>query len=151
MPLKRHTGLQPLSREHHHSLLLCWKIRTGLKNGISPKRIKKYVDWFFAKHILPHFEIEELFVFSLLDADDIYVKKALSQHRKLNRLCRTSVDLEKNLSLIEEVLEQHIRFEERVLFPIIQTKLSDDQLKSIEKAHHDSNFVDNLTDPFWEK
>src|SRR5690606_10923423 len=28
-PIKRNKDLQPFSRDHHHSLLLCWKIRTG--------------------------------------------------------------------------------------------------------------------------
>jgi hypothetical protein len=46
-PLKRHAALQPLSREHHHGLLLGWKIRTGLSNGAPLERIKAYADWFF--------------------------------------------------------------------------------------------------------
>jgi len=86
MPLKRHVGLQPLSREHHHGLLLCWKIRTGLKKGIEEERIKKYADWFFKHHLLPHFEAEEKYVFPILDAEDSRIKKALAQHRRLKRL-----------------------------------------------------------------
>ena len=36
-PQKRHKALQPLSREHHHGLLLSWKIRSGFnKKGIIP-------------------------------------------------------------------------------------------------------------------
>ena len=31
---KRHKALQNLSREHHHGLLLSWKIRTGLNKNI---------------------------------------------------------------------------------------------------------------------
>ena len=34
MPIKRSEYLKPLSRDHHQGLLLCWKIRTGLKKGI---------------------------------------------------------------------------------------------------------------------
>ncbi|CDF79955.1 hypothetical protein BN863_22430 [Formosa agariphila KMM 3901] len=30
-PLKRHKSLQPLSRDHHHGLLLAWKIRADLR------------------------------------------------------------------------------------------------------------------------
>lgn len=43
-PIKRHTALKPLSREHHHGLLLSWKIREGLKRNIEIPRIKKYID-----------------------------------------------------------------------------------------------------------
>ena len=42
MPIKRSEFLKPISREHHHGLLLCWKIRAGLKKGIEPERIKLY-------------------------------------------------------------------------------------------------------------
>src|SRR5690606_3210653 len=58
-PIKRHKALQGVSREHHHGLLLCWKIRTGLAKNISPDRIKTYVDWFFDVYLRPHFELEE--------------------------------------------------------------------------------------------
>ena len=34
-PQKRHKALQPLSREHHHGLLLSWKIRTGFSKDIA--------------------------------------------------------------------------------------------------------------------
>ena len=36
-PLKRHAGLVELSRDHHHGLLLSWKIRQGLKKEIEPE------------------------------------------------------------------------------------------------------------------
>jgi len=151
MPIKRHTGLQPLSREHHHGLLLCWKIRTGLKKGIEEERIKKYVDWFFLHHLLPHFEAEEKYVFTLLDAEDSRIKKALAQHRRLKRLFGSKRELNKNLHRIEESLEEHIRFEERTLFNAIQSVASTEQLQKIQDLHEELPFADNLSDPFWEK
>ena len=57
-PQKRHKALQPLSREHHHGLLLSWKIRSGFSKNIEPKRIRTYADWFFKTHLIPHFEME---------------------------------------------------------------------------------------------
>lgn len=38
--IKRTKALQPLSRDHHHGLLLCWKIRQGIKLNVEPERIK---------------------------------------------------------------------------------------------------------------
>ena len=38
-PIKRHKALQPLSRDHHHGLLLSWKIRAGFSKNIEPNRI----------------------------------------------------------------------------------------------------------------
>ena len=149
-PQKRAEALQPLSREHHHGLLFCWKVRTGLKKGVEVKRIKKYADWFFKNHIIPHFKTEEKYVFTVLEETDDLIKKALAQHRKILRLFKSKEDLEKNLTLLEECLEAHIRFEERTLFNRIQEVASTEQLKQIELVHADEKFEDNLTDPFWE-
>ena len=150
MPIKRNEFLKPISREHHHGLLLCWKIRTGLKNNIAPERIKKYVDWFFEKQLLPHFEIEELYIFPILGNEHELVKKALSEHRRLARLCNSKTDLLKNLNLIEEELESHIRFEERILFNEIQEVANKTQLEFIKESHSENYFVENTNDYFWE-
>ena len=113
-PQKRHKALQPLSREHHHGLLLSWKIRAGFSKNIEPKRIKVYAD-----------------------------------HRRLKRLFTESDDEAKTLSKIEEELDKHIRFEERVLFPEIQKAATEKQLALIEEIHQDDDFIDKLDDAFW--
>jgi iron-sulfur cluster repair protein YtfE (RIC family) len=148
-PIKRNKALQGVSREHHHGLLLCWKIRTGFSKGISEERIKKYVDWFYGAHLLPHFELEENHIFPILGKDHELVKKAISQHKRLNRLFNETGTLSKSLNLIEEELEQHIRFEERVLFNEIQKIATEDQLGTISKIHNDQKFNDNIDDTFW--
>lgn len=146
---KRHRALQNLSREHHHGLLLSWKIRTGFNKNIETKRMKVYADWFFKTHLIPHFELEEAYIFPVLKHDNELVKKALSDHRRLKRLFAKTDDDTKTLNKIEEELEQHIRFEERILFPEIQKIATSDQLAYIEKIHHQDTFVDKLDDEFW--
>ena len=148
-PLKRVKELQELSREHHHGLLLCWKIRTGFSKNIAPERIKRYADWFYTQHLLPHFELEEKYVFSILEKDHELVKKALAEHRRLRRLFKQKKDMDKNLGLIEEELEAHIRFEERVLFPEIQKVATALQLAKIAEIHQEEKFVENEQDVFW--
>lgn len=148
-PLKRHKSLQPLSREHHHGLLLSWKIRSGFSKNIETARIKIYADWFFKTYLLPHFNLEEKYIFPLLDDDNEFVKRALAEHRRLKRLFNDDTDALKSLSKIEEELEQHIRFEERVLFPEVQKSATEDQLEHIAEIHHEEGFVDKLDDEFW--
>ncbi|MEZ4792471.1 MAG: hemerythrin domain-containing protein [Gelidibacter sp.] len=148
-PLKRHKALQPLSRDHHHGLLLSWKIRNGFNKNVELGRIKTYADWFFETHLIPHFELEEAHIFPLLDENNELVKRALAEHRRLKRLFNEEGDVEKSLHKIEEELEQHIRFEERVLFPEIQKIATEDELLQIEKIHHEDGFVENLEDEFW--
>lgn len=149
-PIKRHSALQPLSREHHHGLLLCWKIRQGFKRDISPERIKVYADWFWETHLAPHFEAEEKYLFPILPADNENVKKALLEHQRLKRLFHKSDDLIKTLNRIEEELEQHIRFEERILFNEIQQAATEAQLQDMVDIHS-SDFCDNLSDEFWKE
>ncbi|MBF8149851.1 hemerythrin domain-containing protein [Winogradskyella sp. F6397] len=149
-PQKRHKALQPLSREHHHGLLLSWKIRAGFSKDVDPKRIRAYADWFFKHHLIPHFELEEMHIFPILtnDENDL-VKRALADHRRLKRLFEEREDDIKTLSKIEEELDKHIRFEERVLFPEIQNVATEEEFLQIEKIHQPEQFTDNEKDVFW--
>jgi iron-sulfur cluster repair protein YtfE (RIC family) len=148
-PQKRHKALQPLSREHHHGLLLSWKIRSGFNKKVAPKRMRDYANWFFETHLLPHFEMEETHIFPILENENDLVKKALAEHRRLKRLFTKEVNDVKMLGKVEEELEQHIRFEERVLFPEIQKVATQAQLEHIEKIHQPEVFEDKLDDEFW--
>jgi iron-sulfur cluster repair protein YtfE (RIC family) len=148
-PIKRNEFLKGISREHHQGLLLSWKIRAGLKKEVEPTRIKKYLDWFFTEHLLPHFAIEEKHIFPILGNEHEYVKKALAEHRRLTRLFESEKDMVKNINLIEEELESHIRFEERVLFNEIQEVASQHQLEQVKIHHTEEQFVDNIEDAFW--
>ncbi|MGV8946945.1 MAG: hemerythrin domain-containing protein [Lutibacter sp.] len=148
--IKRHEALKKYSREHHHGLLLCWKIRAGIKNNTELSRIKTYADWFYQTYLISHFEIEEEYLFPILDDQNNLVRKAISEHRRLKRLFEDNLDLQKSLSFIEEELERHIRFEERILFNEIQKKASPEQSLSFEQILIEGKFVDNLTDIFWE-
>lgn len=148
-PLKRHKVLQPYSREHHFGLLLCWKIRKGFLAEIDPARIKNYADWFYTHNLIPHFKNEEQFIFPILGNDHELVKRALTEHRRLNRLFSSKKDIAKNLSRIEEELERHIRFEERVLFQEIQKIATKEELSTIERSHSLPPFKENNEDPFW--
>lgn len=149
-PIKRSEFLKPLSREHHHGLLFCWKIRAGIKKNVEVSRIKKYSDWFYQNYLVPHFEVEEKYVFPILGNENELIKKAVSEHRSLERLFESTTEFQKNIGLISEELIDHIRFEERILFGEIQKIATAEQLLSIEFNHSDEKFVDNLTDPFWE-
>src|SRR5690606_32827540 len=95
-PLKRHKALQPFSREHHHGLLLSWKIRSGLSKNIELERIKTYADCFFKNQLVPHFELEEKYIFPLLDSDHELIKRALAEHRRLTRLFADTQNIEKS-------------------------------------------------------
>lgn len=149
-PIKREVALRPLSREHHHGLLLCWKIKTGLKNRVEPERIKRYADWFFAQHLTAHFEIEEKQLFPILGAGNALVQQAIFEHRRIEELFNTKTDLPVILELIALELDHHIRFEERVLFNEIQLVAVDAQLQLLEEIHREVPDSELWPDKFWE-
>ena len=149
-PIKRHEALQPISREHHHGLLLSWKIREGFRLKVDPMRIKNYTDWFWENHLLSHFKFEEAYIFPLLEAENKLIKRALREHGRLKSLFSSSDKVERNLSLIEEELIAHIRFEERILFKEIEQVASEEQMKNIEKEHS-KNMVGEWEDDFWSR
>lgn len=149
-PIKRHDALKPLSREHHFGLLLCWKIRQGFKLNVESQRIKNYTKWFKVHYLEPHFKAEEQYVFPVLGNKHELVKRALAEHRRLKRLFDEEIDITKALNSIEEELDSHIRFEERVLFNEIQKIATLEQLAEIEKKHEGMAFSDNdWKDHFW--
>ena len=147
-PIKRSVALKPLSREHHHGLLLSFKIREGLKKNVAIERIKKYTDWFWKHHLKVHFEFEENIVFPILGRENELIVRVLQEHDRLQQLFTATDTIEKNLSEIEKELVLHIRFEEQILFKEIERIASEHQLKMIEKEHS-KNTIEEWEDEFW--
>jgi iron-sulfur cluster repair protein YtfE (RIC family) len=131
--------------------LFCWKIRAGFTRNIPASRMKAYADWFFHTHLLPHFEMEEQHIFPLLGSENLLVKKALAEHRRLTRLFENAEKPEKILGQIEEELDAHIRFEERILFNEIQKQVAGETLNEIEALHSlEAAEIACWADEFWE-
>jgi len=148
-PIKRHKALQPLSRQHHFGLLFSWKIRKGFAQKTSIQRMQNFRDWFFKTEILPHFEAEEKHIFPILDKNHPLIARALKEHRRIKRLFVDTENIEKSLSLLEEELQAHIRFEERILFNQIQEIATKKQLKLIDDLHLEVANKPEYHDPFW--
>lgn len=149
-PIKRHQALQPLSRQHHFGLLFSWKLRKGFSKNIETERLSEYAKWFFQHEIKPHFSDEEKYVFPILEEGNELVERALKEHRRIERLFKDSKDPDKSLSLLEEELDAHIRFEERILFNEIQNAATEEQLQKIEEIHRHLKKTLDYHDPFWE-
>lgn len=149
--MKRNKNIIPLSHDHHFGLLCCWKIRQGLKKNIVLERIKKYVDYFWNHQLKEHFKEEEEILFPYLE--DEFSSKVAKEHRELELIFNeirknTSV---KNLENFANLLDDHIRFEERQWFPHLENHLNEDQLIEIGKAlaevHSDEK--DDYQHGFW--
>jgi len=149
-PIKRHRALQPLSRQHHFGLLFSWKLRKGFSKNIDPERLQKYASWFFEKEIKPHFEAEEKYVFTVLKEENELIHRALKEHRRIENLFKENENPEKSLRQLEQELDAHIRFEERILFNEIQKVATASQLEKISEIHSENPSRPEYPDPFWE-
>lgn len=155
-PLKRSKSLTPLSRDHHNGLLLCWKIRHGLKHNVEDRRIVNYLKFSFENELNEHFDQEERLVFSLIKTGDPGITKAVEQHEELKRMIRTLITDTKTdktlLARFADDLEKHIRFEERILFPYIEKNADPDSFdhagKIIAELHGTSSSI-TWDDEFW--
>ena len=152
--MKRDKNLQELSRDHHHGLLLGWKIRQGLKLQADPALIVEYIRYFFESALLPHFEEEETQILTYLQDDNAHKIRTLNDHRAITSLVEALSDSEKEPAAflkIAELLDEHIRFEERELFPYLQDQLNSEQLNEIGIAIDSMHkpFVDTFHSQFW--
>jgi hemerythrin-like domain-containing protein len=157
MPIKRNEHIVKLSKDHHFTLLFCWKIRSGLKLKVEPERIIKYVQYFWNKHMQPHFNEEETILFASVK-NDAAVQKALNEHTQIQLQIKALGSLANNaqeeLSALADTVDNHIRYEERELFPHLERILSNEQLKVIGNqlmSQHDPVSQDNFADQFWLK
>lgn len=154
--MKRHDSIIPLSREHHFGLLFCWKIRQGIKMQIPAERIQPYIEYFWDNHLRRHFDEEETLLFTLLQGS--LVEQAISEHLHIKQLiesiiCAKPAHHEK-INVLADTLDNHIRFEERTLFPHMERELPTDKLMALGnqlQQLHQTPDKDDYSDEFWAK
>jgi iron-sulfur cluster repair protein YtfE (RIC family) len=149
-PLKRHPALQPLSREHHHILLLGFKIRQGLKKEIEPERILKYCLWFNETYLSSHFEKEEHILSKVTPKDSDVISRLKSNHQNVRESLQTLAATLSALKQFERLLVSHVRVEERILFEELQSKLTPSDIQYLETSLKEQGFQEDLTDVFWQ-
>ncbi|MEW5975444.1 MAG: hemerythrin domain-containing protein [Acidobacteriota bacterium] len=146
---RRHDSLIPLSREHHYGLMVCLRIHRGLPQHGSDKawlkdRARKAVA-FFETGLVAHFRAEEEVVFpamTMFSGAAATLQQLTEEHRKLegliDRLRAAPVnELGGLLAEFADLLEDHIRTEERVLFPVYEEQVSPQQALRVQQAVHD--------------
>ncbi len=137
--MKRDPSLHPLSRDHHHALALARRATLAAtdRNPGAPQDAWDEVVQKFDDELLPHFEIEERFLLPAMTTagEEALVKRVLEEHRALRDLVQMAVvDLRECLAGFGTLLTEHVRFEERILFPVAESRLSDDELEAIAAA-----------------
>jgi hemerythrin-like domain-containing protein len=143
--MKRHDQLKTLSWEHHDGLVVAFRLQQGLKNGISLKILKKYILHVWNTALRHHFWQEEEIINPHLEQSKqgLQIKKQMmADHHAFRGLID---DLEQNSARTDQIgefadiLNRHIRFEERQLFPFVETNTSQTELEKMGaflRDHH---------------
>ena len=125
----RHTKLQPLSRQHHDELLACLLLKKGIKKEADLPTLQAFTRQFWNDDLRHHVKAEESGLVPLLLANASLKQYALVLHND-HELLETIFERSQNghlsyrmLELFADTLEEHIRFEERVVFNVMQEVL----------------------------
>ena len=142
--MKRHPALYTLSHDHHQGLILAQQIKKGAPQykGM-PSTLdgrKEYTITFYKTDLVKHFQDEEVILFPAVknknDDLDKKIAEIISEHRKMETLIRDlekTDQLENALDEFGQLLEKHIRKEERELFVEIEKVLSEEELQVISE------------------
>lgn len=153
-PIKRSIELTPLSREHHEGLLFSWKIKQGLEKGIEATRIAAFVGWFWKVELCQHFKKEEEVLIPYLGKKMTLKERLLEEHALVRQLVDEVASAPTPILLLKlaEVVHDHIRFEERVLFKHLEVSLTPAELGQVGAALlEDARVMEAWPDAFWER
>jgi hemerythrin-like domain-containing protein len=137
--MKRVPELRDLSEDHHHGLVLARKARKAAagEDGFPASDVWAEVEAMFKTELEPHFQIEESLIGAVLAAlgESQLSRRLLDEHEALREFLIPGRDrTPDDLGRFGELLEKHIRFEERELFEVAQSRLNPDELSEVAKA-----------------
>lgn len=139
--MKRHPSLAPLSREHHPALMLAQLLKKDAPayKGMPGTAAEKgaHAVALFQTDLETHFIKEEHMLEKIgrqLPEINQLAKEIAEEHVELKTrflALASSAQLVNDLDTLGRKLEQHIRKEERVLFPLIEKISSPEMLEEI--------------------
>ncbi|MCL4791114.1 MAG: hemerythrin domain-containing protein [Gammaproteobacteria bacterium] len=143
---KRHPALIPVAREHHECLILAQRLMRGARvpDGDWPRdpvQQAAMLAEFFKRHLRQHFAIEEALVFpaacSAGSEAGALVLQLLDEHRdmesRVEQLAANPQVMATELAAFGELLNAHIRLEDRQLFPLMEAGMSADALLELQR------------------
>ncbi len=136
--MKRDVRLQGLSRDHHQALVLARQADRA-SVGAAQEQVEtwKRIESRFETELDPHFRVEEeLLLTALEERGELELAgRTRREHAELRKLVRRSErPLKSRLTLFSNILRQHVRFEERELFPCCEVLLRSDLLDAVHRA-----------------
>jgi hemerythrin-like domain-containing protein len=123
--MKRHIALQPLSRQHHTALLAVLLLKKGIARQAPPPIMRAFVQQVWDEDLQPHFRAEEEWLLPAVQqpATENLVRQMLEEHAQLRTMHHQMMVKDADSAVIGQfasMLEQHVRWEERVCFPAME-------------------------------
>ena len=156
--MKRNQQLQPLSRQHHNGLLAALLLKKGIKKAADTNVMAAFILDFWHHDLKAHFESEETILIPALketEFDETLTRRLLNEHFALRSYIgslENGYANKETISDFADLLEDHIRFEERTYFPEAEKVLSEGALKIIGEQLHENDETNCMNYPvkFWE-
>jgi hemerythrin-like domain-containing protein len=154
--MKRHDNLQDLSRQHHNELLACLLLKKGVKKQADLKVMQDFTKQFWHNDLKHHVALEEKKLIPFLQDQPAlkkYVHVLHNDHQLIERIFDRSQDgllSYRTLELFAGYVEDHIRFEERVVFAAMQEVLPENEWKDLVFEDSQQKDCATYTVKFWE-
>lgn len=146
--MKRHPALARLSREHHSALVLAkHALRASAGELDAMSHFVAEVERVFACDLEPHFQLEEELLLPALIRGGQFkaVERTLAEHAELRSLAsQPGINQPEILRRFGDVLAEHVRFEDRELFPLTESTLEEETLESIRKGMAKPSSIERL-------
>jgi iron-sulfur cluster repair protein YtfE (RIC family) len=133
--VKRHRALESLSRDHHHALVVAQRLKRATEPAADEAR-SAFLDYWEADG-REHFREEEEVLLPALarfaDPEQPVIARVLIDHVRIRRFAAELADAPPVATLqgLGEELEQHVRREERELFPLIERAMPEGELVAL--------------------
>lgn len=132
--MKRHPALEPLSRDHHHALVVAQRLKRA--DPVSAAEARAGFMTYWEAEGRNHFRHEEEILLPAcvpyVAPEEPVVAKVLTEHVRIRHLAdavaRTDRPRIDRLHDLGRQLDDHVRREERELFPLIERSLPDEML-----------------------
>ena len=129
--MKRSAALVPLGHDHHQALEAALRLRRAASDDLESAVARFHEFW--SQHGGRHFEIEEQLVLPALEGDQRWDEMADRVRREHVEIRARAEDLETldDAHELGRLLHDHVRFEERELFELLEARLEPDRLSRL--------------------
>ena len=138
--MKRDPALVSLSHDHHQALFVAQKLTRA--SAQTAAEALTALDAYWSGHGRAHFRAEEEILFPAYaghaDPYDPLLARALCDHvairQRVHALGQTAAPEESALAELGRLMQEHVRFEERTLFPKIEAALPAEELVAVAES-----------------